>query len=303
MIRFRCAGASHAGLIRSNNEDAGFVGHYLLVVADGVGGAAAGEIAAASAAYVVTSVTTISDTDEPLALLGDAVQLAHDHLAHGCEVDPDRRGMSTTLTALLCDGQRVAIAHIGDSRAYRWRSGALTRLTVDHTLVQSLIDGGHLTDEQAAVYPYRSVVMKALDGDTIPEPDIGWVQVETGDRLLVCSDGLTDLVDDDAIAEILSDGATIDRSATAAQSAQPPQGQRDGERTDLDTAVDRLIEAALRAGGRDNVTCVLAEVINGRRIRPFGRTLGAFSPTNLIDGAAVHVVRTADRRTARLEPA
>lgn len=300
MIRFRYAGASHAGLIRSNNEDAGFVGHYLLVVADGVGGAAAGEIAAASAAYVVTSVATITDTDDPLTLLGEAVRLAHDHLAHGCEVDPDRGGMSTTLTALLCDGQRVAIAHIGDSRAYRWHAGVLTRLTADHTLVQSLIDDGHLTDEQAAAYPYRSVVIKALDGETVPEPDLGWVDAEPGDRLLVCSDGLTDLVDDDTIGAILSEGLTGDRPGLAGQPAPHP---RDGDRTDLDTAVDQLIDAALHAGGRDNVTCLIAEVVDGPRIRPFGRTLGAFAPTNLIDATAVHVVHTADRRTAKLEPA
>lgn len=296
MLRFRTAGASHDGLVRSNNEDAGFFGPYLLLVADGVGGSAAGEGASASAAYVVTSAATMTEGD-PLQILADSIQLAHDHLAQGCADDDGLQGMSTTLSAILSDGERVALVHIGDSRAYRWRDGALTQLTRDHTLVQALLDDGQLTVEQAASFPYRSIVTQALNGDHQPRPDLDWIDVLPGDRLLVCSDGLTDLVEDSMINSVLTASVNGSPDLAAAQGEEI----RDGDRTDLETAVNTLIAAALAEGGRDNITCTLAEVTTGPRIRPYGQTLGAFSPSNLIDGAAVRLVHHHGHTAVRLD--
>ncbi len=298
MLRFRFAGASDEGLVRPHNEDAGYAGPYLLLVADGVGGSAAGEVAAASTAYVVTSAATMSEVDDPIELLTTAVKMAHEHLVRGCADEPSRRGMSTTLTALLCDGRRVGMVHLGDSRAYRWRSGELTQLSRDHTLVQALIDGGELTVEDAISYPHRSVIMRSMDGETDPDPDTSWIEIEVGDRLMVCSDGLSDLVSDDDIATLLAGppapGDGLDGQAAATS-------DRDGDRVDLDWAVDRLVDAALAAGGRDNITCIVGEVTEGPLTRPLGRPLGAFTPPNLIDGTVVRVVHTEGGRTVRLD--
>ena len=287
MLRFRAVGRTHDGLIRPHNEDAGYVGPYFLLVADGVGGSVAGEVAAASTAYVVTSAVLAGGSGDPMAVLTDAIGLSHDHLMDGCRQVPERRGMSTTLTALLCDGERIAVAHIGDSRAYRWHRGELTQITTDHTLVQSLIDDGHLSAEQAMTYPYRNVVLKALNADDQPQPDTEWVHLAVGDLILVCSDGLSDLVSDELIARTLRTAGS-----DAAALGDPGVGAREGDRFDLDLAVDRLIQAALAAGGRDNVTCVLAEVIQGDRTLPFGTALGAFVPDNLINGTACRLTET-----------
>lgn len=136
-------------------------------------------------------------------------------------------------------------------------------------------------------------VTRALNGENVPDPEIGWVDVQIGDRFLVCSDGLTDLVDNVEIATALA--------RPSAERASDGVPLRDGERSDLDGIVDQLVDDALRAGGRDNVTCILGEVTDGPPIRPFGRALGAFFPTNLIDGAAIRMVRSGGRRGVRLE--
>jgi protein phosphatase len=265
MLRFSWSARSHVGLVRPDNEDSGFAGPYLLLVADGVGGAAAGEVASASTAYVAASLAMADPDRDPLELLGEAVTRAHDLLRAGIRDDPDRDGMATTLTAIAGHDDRFGLVHIGDSRGYLLRDGELTRLTADHTLVQQLVDDGQITTEEACRHPYRSMVLRSLDGAHEPAPDLVRLDLREGDRLLLCSDGLSDLVGQDQIARLL---------ATA----------------DLDAALGALVEDALRAGGRDNVTCVGADVVDAPRLRPDGALVGAVSRLeNQVDPAAVRL--------------
>jgi protein phosphatase len=276
VLRFRYAANSHPGLVRSNNEDAGYAGAYLLLVADGVGGAAAGEIASASTAYVTSTVSMISD-DDPMSVLARAIDFAHRHLQDGVRMDPLRNGMSTTLTAILGDGERFALAHIGDSRGYLWRDGELHRITRDHTLLQLMLDSGQLRAEEAENFPYRSVIARSVTHAEPPEPDLCLLDLRPQDRLLLASDGLTDLVGDELL------GSTIDSD-------------------DLDASVQELVELALAAGGQDNITCILGEVVEGEPINPRGTLVGAATdPRNLIDGAAIRIDHSAPRRTAKLQ--
>jgi protein phosphatase len=280
MLRFRYATTSHPGLVRSNNEDAGYAGAYLLLVADGVGGSAAGEVASASTAYVTSTVSMISE-DDPLAVLAQAIDYAHLHLRDGVELDPQRAGMSTTLTAVLGNGVRFGLAHVGDSRGYLWRDGRCQQITKDHSLVQMMLDSGELTAEQAEHFPYRSVIARSITHLDPPEPDLVLLDLRAGDRVLLASDGLTDLVCEDMI------GATL-----AAHDDH------------LDQAVDQMLQLALDAGGRDNITCILGELVEGDLIHPRGEMIGAArDPRNLIDGAAVRINRVGNRRTARLQTA
>jgi len=256
MFRFDTAAASDLGLVRTNNEDSGFAGPYLLVIADGVGGSAAGEVASATTTYVTTALSMLEQA-EPTTLLAHAVEQSASQLRAGVESDPGRAGMSTTFTAIATDGERFGIAQIGDSRAYLLRGGALTQLTTDHTLVQAMVDAGRMTPAEARNSPHRNIVLRALGGHTLPEPDIAWLDLELGDRLLLCSDGLTDLVEDRDIATLL---------------AEP----------DLQAVVESLVAAALDLGGKDNVTCIVADVADGPRIDTVGRLLGAAWDFNAI---------------------
>ena len=273
-MRFAYRAESHVGRVRGNNEDSAFAGPHLLLVADGVGGAAAGEVASASVAFAVSALSMTprpSLPAEPSDLLGElraAVEAASHHLREGVAADPARTGMATTLTAVLTDGHRFALAHIGDSRAYLLREGQLSQLTTDHTLVQALIDKGHLTRDEAAVHPHRSVVTRSVNATNEVTPDLTLLDLRDGDRLLLCSDGLTDLVVDD-------------EQLTAAL--------RESSRDD---AAQRLIGAALQAGGYDNVTCVVADV-DSRALMPWSRRpyycdlQGALTNLgNLVDPAA-----------------
>jgi len=278
VLRFRYAATSHAGLVRSNNEDAGYAGAYLLLVADGVGGAAAGEVASASTAYVTSSVSMISE-DDPLAVLAQAIDFCHVHLRDGVAAAPERDGMSTTLTAVLGNGERFGLAHIGDSRGYLLRDGALRQITKDHSLLQMLLDSGELAAEDAADFPYRSVIARSINHVEPPEPDLVLLDLQPGDRVLLASDGLSDLVPEKSIATAVA-------------------------RADLERAVEELVDLALAAGGRDNITCVLGEVVEGDLIHPRGQMVGAAAdPRNLIDGAAVRIDRIGGRRSARLASA
>lgn len=265
MLRFSSTGRSHPGLVRSNNEDSGFAGPYLQLVADGVGGAAAGEIASATAAYVTCALAAGAPQSDLLELLGRAVRISHEQIRAGTALDPARTGMGTTLTALLTDGSQVALAHVGDSRAYLLRDGELVQLTRDQTLVQTLVEEGLITRDEARRHPYKNVVLQAVDGDHPATPDLALVDVRPGDRLLVCSDGLSDLVDDEQILACLDE-------------------------QEASEAVDRLVEAALAAGGRDNVTCLVSDVVDGPALQPVGAVLGALGdPWLVVDPAAVHV--------------
>jgi protein phosphatase len=263
MLRFSSAGRTHTGLVRDHNEDSAFAGPYLQVVADGVGGAAAGEVASATSAYVVSALAGGSRGGDPVDVLRRGVEIAHQQLRLGIAADPSRAGMSTTLTALLIDGDRCALAHVGDSRAYRWRDGALVQLTRDHTYVQTLVDAGTITRAEARHHPRKNVVLNALEASAPTSPDVTSVELLVGDRYLVCSDGLSDLVDEEEIAACL-------RSA------------------DPERAAQRLMHAALEAGGTDNVTVLVADVEDGARLVPDGKMFGALGDLDLIvDPAAV----------------
>ena len=265
MLRFGYDAESHVGLVRDGNEDAGFAGPYLQLVADGVGGAAAGEVASATTAYVVSALAAMESRGDLLEMLRDATRTAHEQLRVGVELDGSRAGMATTLTAIVTDGDRCALVHVGDSRAYLLRGGELHRLTADHTFVQSLVEQGRLSPEEVRRHPYRSVVLRSVDAETPPEPDAVYLDLRVGDRLLLCSDGLTDLVSDAVITSAMTG-------------------------LDRDEAVSVLVRAALEAGGRDNVTCLLADVEDGPRLVRTGKVLGAMAdPYLVVDPAAVRL--------------
>lgn len=263
MLRISGTGESHVGLVRTGNEDSAFVGPTCMLVADGVGGGAAGEVASATTAYAVASIALVQPNGDPATVLARAVQLAQAQVAAGVLADPSRTGMATTLTAVLTDGRTFALAHLGDSRGYVFRAGSLTRVTRDHTYVQDLLDEGRLDAAEVVGHPWRNVVLRTVDGTHDAEADILALHLEAGDRILLASDGLTDLVGDPEIAEIL------------------------GRRTD-DDAVGALVAAALSRGGRDNVTCVLGTVVDGPAVGADGQLLGAVrDPANVVDVAEV----------------
>jgi len=266
VLRFSGAGVSDVGLVRSSNEDSGFVAPYVALVADGVGGAAAGEIASATAAYAVAATALQRPGVDPGRVLAEAFAAARDNVRLGVQRDLNRLGMATTLTVLVTDGRTVALGHVGDSRAYLLRGGELRQITTDHTYVQHLVETGRLSDHARATHPWRNVVLRSLDGD--PEGgglDITRLDVRVGDRLMICSDGLTDLVDDTRIAAVLR--------------AEDPE-----------EATAELTASALAAGGKDNITCVVVDVIDGPRVVGDGRLLGAvYDPRNIVDAAAVRL--------------
>jgi protein phosphatase len=265
VLRFSGAGVSDIGRKRSHNEDSGFVAPYVALVADGVGGAAAGEIASATAAYSASAVALGRCGELPERVLAEAYAAAAAGVRLGIQRNLERLGMATTLTMLVTDGRHVSLGHVGDSRGYLFRGGELRQITRDHTYVQHLVDTGQLSDGARAVHPWRNVVLRSVDGD--PEggdPDIIRLDVQLGDVLLLASDGLTDLVPDAVIGHVL---ATEDGEGAAAT----------------------LTQLALDAGGHDNITVVVVELVDGPRVVGDGRLLGALSdPANVVDPAAVH---------------
>jgi len=263
MLRISGTGESHVGLVRADNEDSGFIGPTCMLVADGVGGGAAGEVASATTAYTVSASVLARPGDDPATVLREAVELAQAQVHAGVRADPAREGMATTLTAVVTDGRTFALAHLGDSRGYVFRDGDLTRVTRDHTYVQELLDEGRLDELEVAHHPWRNVVLRTVNGAEDGAPDILALFLRPGDRILLASDGLTDLVDEAVIAETLA------------------------HRSD-DDAVSALVAAALGRGGRDNVTCVLATVVEGPALSADGFLLGAVrDPANIVDITAV----------------
>lgn len=264
MLRFSGAGVSDVGRVRASNEDSGFVGPYVALVADGVGGAAAGEIASATAAYAATATALGRRGQPPELVIEAAAAAARDNVRLGIQRDLLRLGMATTLTMVVCDGERVVLGHVGDSRAYLLHDGRLRQVSTDHTYVQQLVEAGRLSAEDRARHPWRNVVLRSVDGD--PEGtglDIVALDVEEGGRILLCSDGLTDHVDDGRIASVL---ALADPQAAAAV----------------------LTQTALAVGGRDNITCIVLDVVDGPPVVGDGQLLGAVAdPRNVIDAAAV----------------
>ena len=227
---------SDVGLLREGNEDAAYAGPRLLAVADGMGGHAAGEVASRLA---IASVAVLDEDDVPdvLTALRTAVERAQVAIRERAATDSALDGMGTTLIALLCTGTSLGLAHVGDSRAYLFRDGTLTRITQDHTYVQDLVDNDQITAEEALSHPQRSLLTRALDGRSTVEPDLSIRERRAGDRYLLCSDGLSGVVRDDTLAATLA----IE---------------------DVSAAADQLVELALRGGGPDNVTVVVCDIID-----------------------------------------
>lgn len=234
-ITLRYAALSDVGRVRKNNEDSGYASARLLLLADGMGGMEAGEVASSVTVQTLRKVDESSDGDL-LEVLAGAVQRANDRLAEIIESDSSVEGMGTTVTGMLSDGERIALVHIGDSRAYRLRDGRLEQLTRDHTFVQSLVDEGRITRDEAKVHPHRSVLIRALDGRQEIEPDLSVLDLVPGDRVLLCSDGVTDFLPDVEIEALLADGT-------------------------VDSAAVDIVRASLAKGSNDNVTVVVADVV------------------------------------------
>jgi PPM family protein phosphatase len=232
----RYSARSDRGLVRQNNQDSVYAGPRLLALADGMGGHAAGEVASK---LVIAALVPLDD-DEPgddlLGELAEATAQGNDAITELVSEEPDLDGMGTTLTAVLFAGNRLGMVHVGDSRAYLFREGALTQITRDDTFVQSLIDEGRITEDEAASHPQRSLLLRALTGHDV-EPALTVREARAGDRYLLCSDGLSGVVSAETIGEAL----TI---------------------TDPQACSDRLIELALKGGGPDNVTCIVADVVD-----------------------------------------
>jgi PPM family protein phosphatase len=238
-LTLRTATASDPGLVRTNNEDSAHAGGRLLAVADGVGGMPAGELASD---IVIRALTPLADSqvrgDDLLRALRSAVDEANRQIREAGEADPATDGMGTTITALVLAGEELALLHVGDSRAYLLRDGQLRQLTKDDTFVQSLVDQGVLTPEEARNHPQRSLITRAVQGQHVA-PTTRMLPVQAGDRYLLCSDGLSDVVAAEAIGQTLQSYA------------------------DLRHCVEQLVKLALQAGAPDNVTAVLADVVTG----------------------------------------
>ncbi|WP_104163718.1 PP2C family serine/threonine-protein phosphatase [Cryobacterium sp. N22] len=235
------AAASNVGKIRSNNQDSGYAGHTLFVVADGMGGHAGGDVASAIATKRIMEADTayLSAQDAEFALQA-ALIAANSQLAETVFEHAELTGMGTTVSALVVLDDQVAIAHIGDSRIYLFRDGELSQITTDHTFVQRLVDSGRITEAEAMVHPRRSVLMRVLgDVESSPEIDTSILATRAGDRWLICSDGLSGVVSNTGIANALK--SSLDAQAVA----------------------DRLVKESLDGGAPDNVTIVVVDIGSG----------------------------------------
>lgn len=232
------AAASHVGKIRSNNQDSGYSGRQLFMVADGMGGHAGGDVASAIATKRIIEADQPYQTPQDAEFaLQAALIAANSQLAETVFEHTELTGMGTTVSALVVLEGEVAIAHIGDSRIYLLRDGELSQITIDHTFVQRLVDSGRITEQEAMVHPRRSVLMRVLgDVESSPEIDTSILATLPGDRWLICSDGLSGVVSNNAIATALS--------------------------TDLDAqgVADRLVKESLDGGAPDNVTIVVVDI-------------------------------------------
>lgn len=224
------------GCVREQNEDSLVVAPPLYVVADGMGGHEAGEVASEIA---VTTIQECAPEHADAADLGKAVRQANRDIIDAALAGRGHEGMGTTCTAAMLEGSRLVIAQVGDSRAYLLHGGKLTQLTRDHSLMANMIEAGQITPEEARVHPNRSVITRALGNDPDTIPDLYEINVESGDRLLLCSDGLTSMVEDPVIEGLMNRQADPQRCATA------------------------LVNEAIAAGGSDNVTVIVADVEGG----------------------------------------
>jgi len=268
-LALRYAVRSDVGLLREGNEDSAYAGPHLLAVADGMGGHAAGEVASAATITTLASLDSDPQGGDLVAALEDAVARANLRLQELIISDPAIEGMGTTLTALLWSEGYAALCHIGDSRAYLLRNGQFVQITHDHTLVQSLVDEGKITEDDVATHPHRSLLLRALDGRTIAEPDLNTIETQPGDRFLLCSDGLSGVVTEQTLHQTL------------------------GSIRDPDKAALQLVDLAIRGGGPDNITCIVADVLDTQssQVQP------TWKPT--FAGAAAHGDPAETRPTAR----
>jgi PPM family protein phosphatase len=237
-VILRAAMVTDLGLVRSNNEDSAHVGPRLVAVADGMGGLPAGELASDVVIQALAALDEAADDADPLELLTAAVEDGNNRVADMVDEDPVREGMGTTVTALLLCGDRLGLVHVGDSRCYLLHEGTLEQVTRDDTLVQSLVDRGALTPAQARAHPQRSLVTQAVQGRPMTISG-GNLDARAGDRYLICSDGLSDVVTDEAIGQAL---------------ASYPEQQE---------CAEQLVKLAVQAGGPDNITVIVADVTAG----------------------------------------
>ncbi|AGW40311.1 protein phosphatase [Leifsonia xyli subsp. cynodontis DSM 46306] len=238
MAANRAAAVSHVGKIRSNNQDSGYAGRDLFVVADGMGGHAGGDVASAIAVGRIREADRdYASASEAEFALQSALIAANSLLAETVFEHPELTGMGTTVSAMIRVGDQIALAHIGDSRIYLFRAGELKQVSTDHTFVQRLVDSGRITEEEAMVHPRRSVLMRVLgDVDASPEIDTWTLETQPGDRWLICSDGLSGVVKHD------------DLQAALAAKDGPKQ------------VADKLLKQSLDAGAPDNVTAVVLDI-------------------------------------------
>ena len=266
----RRAGLSHPGRRRRRNEDAFVVAPPLFAVADGMGGAKAGEIASRLAAAAVR------EEEGERVDVGELIREANRRVWERARDDASAAGMGTTMTVALVEGEQVTIGHVGDSRAYRLRDHVLEQLTEDHSLVAELVRSGRLSPEEAESHPQRSVITRALGTAADVDVDTFTVEVQPGDVFLLCSDGLTTMVDDDRIVNVVEEN-----------------------RYDLERAAKQLISDANRSGGEDNVTVVFFEIAEeGAEAGDTARlpTVAAEDEVTLTEAEAVPVVETAEGR-------
>ncbi len=236
-LALRYVAHSEIGLVRKNNQDSAYVSPTMLMVADGMGGAAAGDLASAVAIRELKAADGSFAGEEMLDVVADAIDRAGEVISELVDADPSLDGMGSTVCGIMFDGTHLGVANIGDSRAYLYRDGVLTRLTRDHSWVQTLVDEGRITEAEALEHPHRSLILKVINGQPHHQPDLQLVEVRVGDRLLICSDGLCGMVTDKVIAAEL-----------------------DGDREDVLVA---LVGLAHHEGGQDNITIILADVVDG----------------------------------------
>ena len=239
-LSFRAAGRSDVGLVRENNEDSGFIGKHFLLVADGMGGHAAGELASSTAVSIVAQVDANKDKLEELdkKILGIPNVITKE-LKNAIAKDSARAGMGTTLTSVVIEGNLLKISQVGDSRAYLVRDKEIIRLTKDQTYIQSLIDNNEISEDEAKSHPQRSLLLQAIDGITESIPVLSTHEIFKNDKLILCSDGLTNVVSDKEILEIIN-------------------------KFDYVGAVSALIEKSLEHGGPDNITVIVADIYTGK---------------------------------------
>ncbi|MEH1128936.1 PP2C family protein-serine/threonine phosphatase [Micromonospora sp. CPCC 206061] len=237
-LKLRYAAVSDTGLVRSANQDSVHAGPRLLAVADGMGGMAAGDLASRIVIDVIAGLDTEIADDGLIAALRDALDEANSRIRAAVAEDPNREGMGTTLTVVLFTGSALVLGHVGDSRAYLLRDGELRQMTRDDTFVQMLVDEGVITREEAGSHPRRAVVTQAIQGGEAT-PSFTYMRPVAGDRWVLCSDGLSNVVSDETIAETL------------------------GAYTEPRDCAQRLVDLALRAGAPDNVTVIIADVTDG----------------------------------------